>query len=204
MTEPNNNERWLAYELHDRLLPWVHGARMLLSGLEVTESSAQNLATANHCLKLAAEEGRMLIGFLENLGQENAFDFREAVEQFIENSIPLAEAAKQKIELNLQNFPDVLSPVRSWSVLRVVQQAVLNAIQHAGPCGIRIHSQLGDNEWVITIADSGKGFDLNGSSQPNHFGLSSMQQRADSLQGKVEIESRLGKGTTVTVRLPEN
>jgi signal transduction histidine kinase len=168
MTEPNNNERWLAYELHDRLLPWVHGARMLLSGLEVTESSAQNLATANHCLKLAAE------------------------------------AAKQKIELNLQNFPDVLSPVRSWSVLRVVQQAVLNAIQHAGPCGIRIHSQLGDNEWVITIADSGKGFDLNGSSQPNHFGLSSMQQRADSLQGKVEIESRLGKGTTVTVRLPEN
>lgn len=202
-TESPDNQRWLAFELHDRLMPWIHGARMSLSQVQVAEQSVENFAIANHCLKIAAEEGRGLIGFLESLGDDNAFTLTTALEQFIDRTRPLAEAGQQEIELNIQTIPASLPAAQAWSVLRVVQQAVMNAVHHAGPCQIVISSQVKDDSWVLTVSDSGRGFDLGEPRKPNHFGLSSMQQRAEALGGKLLLQSQPGKGSTIALQLPQ-
>jgi signal transduction histidine kinase len=204
MAESNDNQRWLAYELHDRLMPWIHGARMLLTQLKVAAESAENLAIATQCLKIAAEEGRSLIGFLESCDEDQPFSLATAIEEFVEATRPLAAASQQEIELSSSLvLPTWLSPPQSWSVLRVLQQAVQNSVQHAGPCQIMIGSQLAEDRWILTVADSGIGFDPNDASQPNHFGLSSMQQRADALGGQLQINSKPGQGTTITLQLPK-
>lgn len=202
MSDSKEGQRWLAYELHDRLMPWIHGARMLLSRLQVAEESAENLGTANHCLKIAAEEGRSLIGFLESLGQDSPFQLSSELEKFVELTRSLADAQQQKIVLKSENLPELLPAAQAWSVLRVIQQAVLNAVQHAGPCEIVIDSRISEAGWVLTVSDSGIGFELNDSKLPNHFGLTSMQQRAESLAAQLEIKSLPGKGTTIALHLP--
>lgn len=203
MPESNDNQRWLAYELHDRLMPWIHGARMLLSQVNVAAESAENLAVAIHCLKIAAEEGRSLIGFLETYNEDKPFSLATEIEQFVEATRPLAAAAQQELELSSSLvLPTSLPPQQSWSVLRVLQQAVQNAVQHAGPCQIVIDSQANDEGWILTVVDRGVGFVPTDPGQPNHFGLSSMQQRAVALGGRLEINSNPGKGTTIALQLP--
>jgi signal transduction histidine kinase len=53
----------------------------------------------------------------------------------------------------------------------------------------------------MEVADDGEGFDPSGS-YPEHFGLESMRERAESLGGEFQVESRPGEGTTVRVRVP--
>lgn len=208
MSNVNDNQRWLAYELHDSLMPWIHGARMLVSQLQVVAQSADNLATANHCLNIAAEEGRALIGFLESCDRDScdrdrSFTLVSGFAQFIEVARPLANAAQQEIVLHgTLAIPNSLSPAQSWSILRVLQQAVQNAIQHAGPCQIQVTSRVAGDSWILAVADTGVGFDQN-APRSNCYGLSSMQQRAQAWRGRVEIESRPGSGTTITLHVPK-
>lgn len=175
---------------------------MMISRLQVAAESTENLATANHCLKIAAEEGRSLIGFLESTAEDQPFSFVESLEQFVDAIGPLAAAAQQEIVLSSCLEIPELPPQKSWSALRVLQQAVQNALQHAGPCSITISSQQLDNGWCSKIEDTGIGFDPNASVSPNHFGLSSMQQRANALGGRIDICSKPGQGTTIELFLP--
>ncbi|MEO0564802.1 MAG: ATP-binding protein, partial [Chloroflexota bacterium] len=57
------------------------------------------------------------------------------------------------------------------------------------------------NTLRITIADDGVGFDLH-TSKPRHFGLATMQERAQEINGIVEIVSSQGEGTVVQLSVP--
>ncbi|HEX8918308.1 MAG TPA: ATP-binding protein, partial [Chloroflexota bacterium] len=58
-----------------------------------------------------------------------------------------------------------------------------------------------DESIILVIQDNGKGFDTSGSF-PGHLGLQSMRERASQLGGTIEMESAVGIGTSITVRMP--
>ena len=56
---------------------------------------------------------------------------------------------------------------------------------------------------ILTIEDDGEGFDINKANKSKeNFGLTSMTNRVNSLSGHIEIDSRKGKGTTLTIEIP--
>ena len=89
---------------------------------------------------------------------------------------------------------------------RIAQEALTNAIRHGEPRKVSIKLIASDGELSLCVADDGRGFyvcesrknALNGES----IGLISMQERANIVGGTAEIESVIGEGTTVRVRLP--
>ncbi|HEX2987329.1 MAG TPA: sensor histidine kinase, partial [Chloroflexota bacterium] len=89
-------------------------------------------------------------------------------------------------------------------LLRVVQEAVTNARKHAGACTVRVIVDARGGHACIKICDDGCGFDADGlgHDRDGHFGLAFMRERMAHIGGSVEIESRPGGGTQVTLDAP--
>ena len=93
---------------------------------------------------------------------------------------------------------------KSLSLLRIVQEAVSNAVRHGG--ADEIHIQLrkdGENNMALEISDNGNGFDSENINHETlriegHRGLASMTERMSLMGGVLKIKSVPGKGTVIT------
>ena len=88
------------------------------------------------------------------------------------------------------------------SLLLIMQEAVGNAIRHGKAEKVVVKISFRPSELVLTITDNGTGFDTSVSAESGHYGLSTMQRRVFELSGTMNIESRLGGGTCITVVIP--
>jgi signal transduction histidine kinase len=84
-------------------------------------------------------------------------------------------------------------------LLRVIREAFTNARYHSGAKSVVVNLKVKGSDLVAEITDDGQGFELEAT--PG-VGLSSMQERAAILGGKLEIESEVGQGTSVRLRVP--
>jgi signal transduction histidine kinase len=83
---------------------------------------------------------------------------------------------------------------RDLAVLRIVHEALGNAIRHAGATHIAVHVSPSG----VEVADDGVGFEPDSTElRSRHLGLTSMEERARELGGHLEIRSAPGTGTTV-------
>ncbi|MEM7474244.1 MAG: ATP-binding protein [Planctomycetota bacterium] len=223
-----DEQEWLAVELHDGLMQWIFSARMQVESLgkdlrnsepsnEIGQHSRPNqlAATANETarekvetiqkiLNSALKEGRSLIGFLEGEAQQASAEKNWLGQLLNFMSLVEADAKIQQQELSIDANPDhwpTLNSHQAWNLLRIVQQAVMNSVQHAGPCSISVRSErLADGGFEVRVQDDGRGFDTEASVLPNHFGLASMQHRATLIDVEFEVVSQSDAGTTVRLR----
>jgi signal transduction histidine kinase len=88
-------------------------------------------------------------------------------------------------------------------VLRIVQEAVGNALRHAEAEAIAVTLLARGDTFVARIADDGVGFDPGAvAHRARRLGLTSMDERAAALGGTLTITSAPGSGTTVELRVP--
>jgi len=97
-----------------------------------------------------------------------------------------------------------LSSRAAVQVMRILQEALANIRKHSRANRAEVRFDVEDGGVRITIEDDGVGFDptpyLDG--DRDHFGLSTMRERAQSLGGSLEISSAPGQGTRLTIHLP--
>jgi len=160
-----------------------------LETLRATRSLAQN----------TLDELRRLIRalrpiYLEDLG------FLPALEMLA------GEIQKPRAEMVVAGEPRRLRPEVELAAFRVAQEALANAVQHAGASQITLTVAFGDRELTLSVEDDGTGFappDIpDVLTQEGHFGLVGMRERALLLGGRLDIASRPGEGTRVTARFP--
>jgi len=88
----------------------------------------------------------------------------------------------------------------------IVQEAVGNAKKHAHAKSIWITMHRRDKDLVLSVRDDGQGFDVENVdaayAQRGSLGLLNMKERAEICHGKLTIDSKPGKGTTVTLTIP--
>jgi signal transduction histidine kinase len=84
-------------------------------------------------------------------------------------------------------------------ILRVLQEALTNARRHSGAGNVKVRLSEDGNELVVDVDDDGRGFEPG--MRPG-VGLASMRERAATLGGKLEIDSHVGQGTRVRLRVP--
>lgn len=97
-----------------------------------------------------------------------------------------------------------LSPSARIALFRIVQESVNNALKHAGARCIAVRVGVTDTHVICVVSDDGRGFIIpDGAMQSRRsHGLTYMQDRARLLGGELELVSSVGRGTTITVRLP--
>jgi signal transduction histidine kinase len=95
-------------------------------------------------------------------------------------------------------------PERDLGVLRIAHEAINNALHHADASKITVHLREDGSRVSLEVADDGSGFDPGRSElRSKHLGLTSMEERARELGGRLEIRSAQGVGTTVALEVPE-
>lgn len=96
-----------------------------------------------------------------------------------------------------------LTEARQQAVYRIAQEAMHNALRHAGAARIDMSLVSHQGKVVLEIRDDGAGFDpVRADAAGRRLGLSSMRERARAAGGKLEVTSTAGRGTTVRLAVP--
>lgn len=92
------------------------------------------------------------------------------------------------------------------NLYRLIQEAFNNIRKHSQALGVTIRMVASSPQIILRIEDDGVGFDVEGclqrSPQKKRMGLGSMQERVSLLNGELNIQSRPGQGTRISVKIP--
>ncbi len=109
------------------------------------------------------------------------------------------------VEIDLELERDVsVAAERRNSLLRILHEALINAIRHGSAKRILVRLTGGEGGSLLRISDDGCGFDVPATvvSAGRGLGLTSMGERAELLGGSLNVVSSPGTGTIVEVALP--
>ena len=146
----------------------------------------------------ALAEMRRLLGLLrrgdEAIGlapQPSLSGLRGLAAQVTEAGLP--------VEVTVEGEPRELPPGIDLSAFRIVQEALTNALKHAGPATAHVVVRYGEDELELEIVDTGPGA---ASGDEGGHGLVGMRERASLYGGELKAGRRSGGGFGVRVRLP--
>ena len=108
------------------------------------------------------------------------------------------------ITTELEAPADRLTEAQQTVVLRVVQEALQNVRKHGGASSVIVASVVDGEDWVLTVRDDGRGFDVGAVAARGrrNFGLQFMQERAELIGAHFEVKSRPDGGTIVRLAIP--
>ena len=138
---------------------------------------------------------------LDSLNQHDG-DLALALGAFRGRIEPLLRASNIQLvwdvdwKLDLQGF----SPEAMLGVLRILQEALSNALKHARASRIEVHAARRDGHLQFAVVDDGVGFAAS-ARVLNHYGLSGMDSRAQKLGARLNLDSAPACGTTVMLEI---
>ena len=205
ITSAQEEERTrLARELHDDTIQAVialkqrvqlaqksvkdQSGRQSLMELEtLAEQTVENLRRLTRALRPIYLEDLGLVTALEMLARETS-----------QNNQLVVDFQKTGQERRLAREVEL-------SLYRIAQEALNNVVKHSKATRADLTITFEDSEIQMEVSDNGNGFIVPNSPTelaPNgHFGLLGVHERADLIGARLEIESALGKGTKLKVRL---
>ncbi len=193
----------LALELHDvvsqKLFSLILSAESAATLLERdAEAARTQVLRLGELAREALAELRSLI-----LGLRPPELERDGLEVALRKEIEMLERIHGvTIELRA-SAPAGDSRERDLGVLRIAHEALNNALRHSGAERIGVRLVGGDRRLSLEISDDGSGFEPDRPElRSKHLGLTSMEERAEELGGRLRIESSPGKGTTVALEVP--
>jgi signal transduction histidine kinase len=113
------------------------------------------------------------------------------------------EAEGLQIEVVADEVPDELPLVQSSALYRVAQEALRNAVRHAGASQVLLRLTRSPGTLSLEVADDGAGFDVAAAeARRPGMGLFAMRERVALVDGSMEILSRPGSGTRIRASVP--
>jgi signal transduction histidine kinase len=194
----------LARELHDSVTQSMYSVVLLTEGWRRSIRNGgeahvdEHLARISEINQQALKEMRLLIHelrppVLEEEGLLGALHQRlDAVEKRAGISARLL--ADQIVEL-----PHAVEE----GLYRIAQEALNNALKHAGATNVAVRISTRDGKVVLEVEDDGQGFDVDKVASDGGMGLANMRHRADELNGSIEIRSEPDQGTLVSVEIAQ-
>jgi len=192
----------MARDVHDTI---AQGFTGIVLNLEAAEQASADLP----------EEVRHRITRARDVARQNLEEVRRSVLMLSASSAvsgDLAGAIRESVDsvrsntrvpvgFSIRGTPQHMDARFEENLLRIAQQSLDNALQHAQATRIRIELVFGKKQVRLNIEDNGQGFVI--SKGPGRgMGINGMCDRAEEIGGKCEIKSQPGRGTRVTVKVP--
>ena len=193
----------LARELHDSVT-------QKLFGLTLTAEAAATVIDRDPA------EAKAQLGRLQQLAREAMEELRSLIFE-----LRPPEVEREGLATALRKHVDVLQRVHGHAVklrldddappngegdaevLRIAQEALQNALRHAQAEHIAVRLEAHNGGLRLAVTDDGVGFEPSDPTlRSQRLGLTSMEERARALGGRLAIESRPGRGTTVSLEVP--
>jgi signal transduction histidine kinase len=187
----------IARELHDTLIQGFSGITMAMQALVWRLPSSEARQTLED---IVADAGSSLREGRRSLAGLRRHDSHGGL------AAALADAARQltdakplRLQLDLDRCDRALPAGVEYNLLRIAQEAVLNAVKHSGARTLQVTLDHTPQRLKLSVKDDGAGFDEDGSPPPGHYGLIGMKERAAQIGADFQLASVRGRGTTVQV-----
>ena len=144
----------------------------------------------------ALDEMRMLLGLLDD--EESGLMPQPTLARLDELVIGL-RAAGLPVDVTVEGDPVELSPGVDTSAYRIVQEALTNALKHAGPAHATVTIRYAPRQLELMVEDDGRG---NGNGGGTGLGLAGLRERVAVYGGDLEAGPRPGGGYALRARLP--
>jgi signal transduction histidine kinase len=127
--------------------------------------------------------------------QDRNIDLNTAIQTLVQ---PIQNHSDMKFDVALR-FP-ALSPILSHQIYCIIQEGLTNIQRHAAATHVQIQGSRSGNEIVVSLEDNGIGFNMGQAAKG--FGLRSMRERAQSINGRLQVESTPAQGTRLQLIAP--
>ncbi len=195
----------LAREIHDTLAQGFVGISSQLDALALKLNG--DMGVVRQHLDLARKMARHSL----TEARRSVMDLRTSALEDHDLPSALTTAARQwvagsPVHVQVDVFGDnrELPEDVEQHLLRIAQEAVTNALKHAGAHMIWVELEMENRRLRLRVKDDGHGFEpatvLNGAG--GHFGILGMRERAERLGGELDLSSEPGSGTQVEVTVP--
>jgi signal transduction histidine kinase len=199
----------VARELHDTLLQSLVGL-----GLHLDTLSEHVLGSSETGPLEVAGELRRLRKHIERYAveaRESIWDLRtpqpdtvNLVQAITDEAQTITRNSSIRVDVTYDGEQPSCSAEVRRQLLRLVREALTNAIRHANPAHIAAHLIYGKSLITLQIRDDGAGFVPSHETRSGdlHWGLQIMHERAQRMGGRLTVNSVLGQGTTIEVTIP--
>ncbi|HKT01460.1 MAG TPA: ATP-binding protein [Rugosimonospora sp.] len=190
----------IARELHDSISQDLFSLRLLAGGLRRALPAGSPLHASVETMERTAagtmQEMQALLLELRPVALKGT-GLLAALEE-------LCEAYRDRlgVAVDAELEPVALAPAAEPQVLRIVQEALANAVKHARPARIALRVHRVGDQVSVTVTDDGAGFDPQRAAARHGLGLGLMRERVAELGGEFQLESIPGRGTAVRVLIP--
>lgn len=204
MIEAEEKERKrISRELHDRVGSLLGALKLNYNAIEEQHGDVLHASLDAHkAVKSILQESivevrkishNMAGGLIEQFGLSNA------IHQLIAT---LESSGKMSVDFYDTDLNDSLSPHQEITAFRIIQELVGNVLKHAQATSLEISLNRSDDQIIVMVEDDGKGFDVR--TKSGGIGMQNMQQRIESIGGKMYIDSHEKSGTSVILEIPVN
>ncbi|APZ45990.1 sensor histidine kinase [Polaribacter reichenbachii] len=198
ITQEEERKR-IAQDLHDDISSKLNvinlNANLLLDGEltpdEYTFVNKLILEVTDRTLKSARKIAHNLLPpILEEFG------FKDAVEE-------LADTFNNSRKINIEytiNYPKkLLVPQNELHLFRITQELINNSIKHGKANNSKINISYKNNELIYSYTDNGVGFNVANIDNKKGLGIKNIESRVTLLNGKYNIDSKIGKGFKIEI-----
>ena len=161
------------------------------------EQSNEAILNSKDMASKALQEVRQFVGTLQE--QPESFNFTEKAQEIIENY----QNDSRRIEFNVEGDEFLYPSIVRRNFFYAVQEALTNIQKHAHAKQVDIMVNFNKKHAILMVADDGIGFNMRRMRNlEGHYGLINMERRATLLGGAFTVESKVGRGTTLEIRIP--
>jgi signal transduction histidine kinase len=193
----------LAGEIHDSL-------QQGLSGLMLQLDATLKLPAVSGDVRSRLNVARNMVSFTRHEVQHAVWDMESPLlegtdlDEALRKIAALIGTGAAKIEISVSGQPVPLPSATQHHLLRIAQEAITNAVRHAGPTTIAVHLEYRSQAVFLSVTDEGAGFDPDDVLEKSvgHFGLRGLRGRAAKIGGDLRIESSPAHGTSIEVVVP--
>ncbi|HEV7684291.1 MAG TPA: two-component regulator propeller domain-containing protein [Pyrinomonadaceae bacterium] len=197
----------MAREIHDNLAQEMSGISVQLEVVARTmpagaEAATTHLDRARKQVRHGIAEARRYVWDLRSPALENN-DLRSALSETARR-LTSETSVQARVEVNGIFRP--LPALVEDNLLRIGQEAMNNAVKHAGAQQISVNLIFAARRVQLSVRDDGRGFDKQwaANGKTGHFGLIGMRERAEQIGGTFSVNSAPGSGTEVIADVPVN
>lgn len=193
--ERNHLSRELHHSVSQALFGITLRARNALDDLDGQGQVRQDLLNIMDIAHTASNETGFIIDELRAPFEESQ-DLERGLREYVRR-ITKWYGLNVNLEIDL---PRPLLPEAENKMVRFAREAVNNAVRHSQCRTLNVLCKSGDEGFLLSVCDDGRGFDLS-HVPPGKLGLTSMHELASAVNGKFTLKTVPGAGTTVIVQI---
>jgi two-component system, NarL family, sensor kinase len=196
----------IAADLHDNLGAY---ANAVLHGTELLKENNFNGHSQELVQNLNSASKEVITSLRETIWalKKESYTAEECLLR-IRNFIQPLNRYYEEIRFEVKGeAPDlfIVQNAKALNLVRMIQEAITNAIKHSGASYISVASTVRENCWNLVVQDDGKGFSTSEIVDTgDHNGLINLRERAKISDIGLNIRSVLGEGTWVELNMKQD